>query len=137
MKQYKILAALLLLLAVTMTVTATAKGKKYQKMYVFGVSTSFNDSVVYFTPVQMLDSVATVGKTGMLDNKQEYSYQLKNYFTNAGMPHRTCITVNKTKKKDIDKLYSKMKLKLTKKENFVIKTLGDSDFKFERVVMAE
>lgn len=131
------MAALLLILAATMTITATAKNKKYQKMYVFGVSTSFNDSVAYFTPVQVLDSVATVGKTGMLDNKQEYSYQLKNYFTNAGMTHRTCVTVNNKKKKNIDKLYDKMKQKLAKKQNLIIKTLGDSDFKFERVVMAE
>ena len=53
------------------------------------------------------------------------------------MPHRTCVIINKSKKKDIEKLNAKMRQKFTKKENFLIKNLSNDDFKFERVVMAE
>ena len=138
MKSYKLIAAALLIIVAATSITATAKEKKkYKNMYVFGVSTSFNDSTVYFTTIQEIDSVASAGKTGMLENNQEYSYQLRNYFSNNSMPHRTCVIINKSKKKDIEKLNAKMRQKFTKKENFLIKNLSNDDFKFERVVMAE
>ena len=84
MKSYKLIAAIMLVVAATMAVSATAKDKKAARMYVFGVATSFNDSTAYFTTIQEIDSVTTAGKTGMLANKQEYSYQLKNHF-NRGL----------------------------------------------------
>ncbi len=136
MKPYKYLAAIMIAMAALTAGNATAKEKKAAKMYVFGIATSFNDSTAYFTPIQEIDSVTTVGRTSLLANKQEYSYQLRDYFASIGMPHKTCATVNNTNKKKIEKLYNKTKLKMTKKSNYIIKDLSDSEFKFERIVMA-
>ncbi len=136
MKLYKYLAAIIIVAAAMVAGNATAKEKKSAKMYVFGIATSFNDSTAYFTPIQVLDSVTTIGKTSLLANKQEYSYQLRDYFTSKGMPHKTCTTINRADKKKIEKLYNKTRLKMTKKQNYIIKDLTDSDFKFERIVMA-
>lgn len=114
-----------------------AKDKAAAKMYVFGVATSFNDSTAYFTPVQELDSVTVVGKTGLLANKQEYSYQLKSYFNGIGLPYRTCVTVNSTNRKTIIKRFMKLRQKMIKKGNYDIKNIDTDAFKFERVVMAQ
>ena len=42
-------------------------------VYVFGVGASFKDSVVYFTEVQVVDSVAL--KDGLLPDREQYSFQ--------------------------------------------------------------
>ena len=118
-------------------VTATAKEKKVKRMYIFGVATSFNDSTAYFTSIQAIDSVTTVGKTKILSDKQEYSLQLKGYFQNQGDANRTCVTFNSTNRNKLEKTLQQLKLKYVKKNNLTVKTLGDSDFRYERVVMAQ
>lgn len=137
MKSYKFIAAIMLVVAATMAVSATAKDKKAARMYVFGVATSFNDSTAYFTTIQEIDSVTTSGKTGMLANKQEYSYQLKNHFSNKGLTYRTCTTINNKDKKKIQKLYAKTKQKLAKKNKYIIKDIDEREFRFERITMAQ
>ena len=137
MKLYRCLAAILLLFTLTFVLSVSAKDKLVNRMYVYGVSTSFNDSTVYFTSIQEIDSVEVVGKTKILANKQEYSLQLKNYFSNKGLQYRTCVTVNNSNKKKIEKSYAKLKQKYLKKWNYTLKNIDDSDFKFERVVMAQ
>lgn len=136
MKYYKILAAMMFVVAVCFAVTASARGNKAKTVYVFGIGTSFNDSTAYFTPIQRLDSVETYGKTSLLANKQEYSYQLKGYFDGIGVQHETCTVVNADNRAKLEKSYLKLKQKYAKKWNFSIKNLADTDFKFERVVMA-
>ena len=39
---------------------------------------SFNDSIVYYTDIQVLDSVE-LDKNGFLPKRDLYTYQLKNY----------------------------------------------------------
>lgn len=137
MRLYKCLTAMILIVAVCFAVNVTAKNKKVGKMYVYGIATSFNDSTAYFTSIQSIDSVATVGKTSILADKQEYSYQLKNYFQNIGEPHRTCVTVNGKNRAKLEKSYLKLKQKYAKKYNFTVKNLDEANFRYERVVMAQ
>lgn len=137
MKRNKYFVAILASLFMAIAITATARERKAPKMYVFGVSTSFNDSTAYFTTIQEIDSVTTAGKTRILSNKQEYSYQLRNHFANKGMANRTCITVNDKDRKKIGKTYAKMKQKLAKKQKYIIKDIDDAEFRYERVTMAQ
>lgn len=127
----------MIVMAALVAGNAAAKEKKAAKMYVFGIATSFNDSTAYFTPIQEIDSVTTIGKTSLLANKQEYSYQLRNYFSTNGRPHMTCATVNNKNRKKLEKLYNKTKQKMVKKSNYIIKDMSDGEFKFERVIMAQ
>ena len=53
-KRYILLALILL----TMSLGMTAKNKTVQKVYLYGFSASFKDSVVYFTDIQELENVA-------------------------------------------------------------------------------
>ena len=87
MKFVKILASLLFVMAVC---TAATLEKKQKGMYIVGVSASFTDSLIYFTPVQFIDSVE-VGKDKLLPLRGQYSDQLDTYLEQQnGMKDRTC-----------------------------------------------
>lgn len=127
------LAALLFMAAFSVKANEKTAGK----MYVFGVATSFNDSTAYFTSIQELDSAVMVGKTGLIANKQDYSYQLKNYLNGQGLSHRTCVTYNDSKLKSIEKKYAKLRQRLTKRGSYIIKDIDAGGFRYERVSAAQ
>lgn len=133
MKVNRLFIVAVLLLAMTSFAGVSAKNKCVPKMYAFGFAASFNDSTVHFTEVQELDSVWIDEKTDFLLDRQNYSYQLKSYFERQGMPHRTCVIRFAQKRKDIDKMYQKMKEKYTKRSNIDIKYVSGSEFKFETI----
>lgn len=137
MKLYKSLVAVALFAAMCFAVTATAKEKKVKRMYLFGVATSFNDSIAYFTPIQSVDSVSTVGKTNQISDKQEYSLQLKGYFQDKGDAHRTCATFNSKNRKKLEKTYQALRQKYVKKYNIIVKDIAEGDFQYTRVSTAE
>ena len=65
--------------------TASAKNKVVPKIYVFGLSASFNDSIVYFTEIQEIDSAWINDKNSFLLHRNNYSYQLRDYFIEKGL----------------------------------------------------
>lgn len=115
--------------------TASARGSIKQTVYMFGLSASFNDSIVYFTPIQEVEAYIAKDKSHFLVNRDEYSSQLQNYFDNRGQLHRTCVTIYDTDKAKLEKRYAKMKEKYTtkSKNKFDVTYLGDDDFKYETV----
>lgn len=105
-------------------------------VYIFGLSASFNDSTVYFTPVEKLDSAWIESKTGFLKNRQEYSYQLRDYMKTQGVKNPTGITFFSFDKKKIDKKYQKVMSKYTGKKaknHYFVRELSGSDFVFRPV----
>lgn len=136
MRFMKYVAMAVLMLVATAELASARGSKENKKAYVFGVATSFNDSTAYFTAIQELDSVSMVGKTHILANKQEYSYQLREYMGGRGLSHATCITVNAADRKALQKTYNAMKQRYTKKDKLFIKDIPAADFRYERVVMA-
>ena len=76
MKYVKILFAIALVF--TMCSAFSLKKDHSKPVYAFGISASFTDTVVYFTEIQILDSVS-LSKEGFLAHRELYSYQLKNY----------------------------------------------------------
>lgn len=113
----------------------SAKGSIKQTVYMFGFSASFNDSIVYFTPVQQVEAYIANNRTHFLLNRDQYSNQLRNYFDNRGQLHRTCVTIFSTDKSKAEKKYAKMKEKYTtkSKNRFDVTYLTDDDFKFQTV----
>ena len=75
MKYVRILCAVALVFALCSAFTMKDKEKV---VYAFGVAASFNDSIVYYTDIQVLDSVE-LDKNGFLPKRDLYTYQLKNY----------------------------------------------------------
>lgn len=134
MKLYKYLLATTAIVAIFTTTAITAKNKCLPKVYAFGFAASFNDSTVYFTDIQEIDSVWINDKTKFMLERNNYSGQLKTYLNEQGKEHRTCIIAYAFKKKDIDKKYRKMRDKYVKTGNCIIENITKDEFRYQPIV---
>ena len=88
------------------------KGNKTKAVYIVGVSASFTDSLIYFTDIQLLDSVK-LDNNKLLPQRSHYSYQLKNYLEGQeGLVNRTCFVYFDTNKSKLEKTVAKLKAKI-------------------------
>ena len=124
-----------ILLAVTLVFTLCSafsmKKEKEKQVYAFGVAASFNDTIVYYTEIQMLDSVV-LDKRGFLPQRELYSYQLKNYleYELAKLDY-TCMIYFSENKNKLQKEASKVKGKYVK-GNLKLQPIAPSDFSFKK-----
>ena len=79
-------------LACFSSLSASAKNDA-KTAYIFGFASSFNDSTVYFTDVQKVDSAYFTRKSKFLVSRENYSYQLRDYLEQQGAGKRTCIVM--------------------------------------------
>ena len=107
------------------------------KLYMYGFAASFNDSTVYLTDIQEVDSAWTDVKTGFLYSRDNYSYQLRDYLKKTGVPHPTCITVYAKTRKEAEKKYVAMKRRYTTKGNYIVKYIESTDFGFYPIIPNE
>ena len=138
-RQFVLGAALTMLLAATYT-TAKAKNHMVPKAYMFGFVASFNDSIVYFTDIQQVDSVWFTQKKDMLAGRSNYSSQLRSYCADKlDQPRRTCVVVGDMKLKKVEKKYEKMKKMYlqNKKATYDVRFIKEDDFKFQAINMAD
>lgn len=127
MKYFKIV---LLAVCVLTSLSAFSKGDKH--VYAFGVSASFTDTIVFYTEVQIIDSVA-LDKNGFLPERESYSYQLKNYLeANKNLSNRTCMIYFSDNKKKLDKEYSKLVAKYKKQKNMSLNLIKKDEFLFTK-----
>ena len=125
-------------MAALLPTTASAKTVIKPKAYLFGFIANFTDSVVYFTDIQAVDSVRFENKTKFLKGRDEYSNQLRSYFSEKlNMPHRTCIVSFGMTRKEAEKKYVKMKKLYTDKNagKYEIRYLNENEFKFTTVAV--
>ena len=109
----------------------TTKHKKKQ-VYAFGVAASFNDSVVYFTEIQPLDSVK-LNKYGFLPQRDLYAYQLKNHLEfELKKPDYTCMIYFSENEGKLKKEANKVKGKYTKNKSIVLKAVDSKVFRFTK-----
>lgn len=138
MKLIKQLTLAIVLMAAGAT-NVQAQNIKVPHAYMFGFVASFNDSTVYFTNIQQVDSVWVTKKKKMLAGRNNYSYQLREFFAQKrNMPNRTCVVVANTDRKKVEKKYIKMKNKylVKSKKPYDVRNIADSDFKFSAVDMS-
>lgn len=105
--------------------------KKTQPVYAFGISASFTDSIVYYTEIQVLDSVSLTSE-GFLPKREAYSYQLKNYFENKGEANRTCMIYFSDSQKKIASEFDKISGKYKKNKTVSFKKIEKKDFQFKK-----
>ena len=128
MKFIKIFASLFVVLTLCTSATIINKQKG---IYIVGVSASFTDSLIYFTPVQWVDSVE-LDKEKFIPYREQYSEQLDDYLEKQqGMKDRTCFIYYGSKKGKLEKVIQKMKSKYQKKGGVALKEVG-ADFKFTK-----
>lgn len=131
MKLLKSLLVLSLIFVLSVTVVAQKKNKG---VYLYAVSTSFADSVVSVSDIQLLDTVR-ISKDGMLPYIPNYSGQFKNYLEVAENRYNQVVAVfyakkEKTVKKERAKIISRYK----KKMNAKIDEIPSSSFVFTPIV---
>lgn len=134
-------------IAATLLISLAAQAKnEVRKAYVFGFASSFNDSTVYITDIQEVDSAWFTSKHHFLVSRENYSYQLRDYLGGIGEQHRTCMvgynTDPKKLEKEWNKLYNRYAHNQKKKNNqkqkselppFQIKKLTKEQFQFQSV----
>ena len=111
--------------------------QKHTPGYICGFATSFNDSTVYFTDIQYMDSTYTDSKTGFLYSRDNYSYQLRGHMQKNGVANPTCITFFCKKRKDVEKKYAALKKRYATKGRYDEKYLLASDFAFTPIIPDE
>ncbi len=131
LRQLLIVTALL----VGCVINGNAKGYRPAKIYMFGFAASFNDSTVYLTDIQTVNAYLVNNRTKFLANREDYSYQLRNYLQSNDLEaYPTCITMFAENEKDATKKYLKLKERYEKsKKKYSIKSLKDSQFKYTPV----
>ena len=131
LRQLLIVTALL----VGCVINGNAKGYRPAKIYMFGFAASFNDSTVYLTDIQTVNAYLVNNRTKFLANREDYSYQLRNYLHSNGLEaYPTCITMFAENEKDATRKYLKLKERYEKsKKKYSIKSLKDSQFKYTPV----
>lgn len=102
-------------------------------IYIYGFAASFNDSTVYFTELQRLDSAYIDSKTKFLYGRENYSYQLQDYLDQKGWKHAVCITSYGLTKKEAEKKFLNLRKKYVDKGKFDIKYLKSSDFTYQAI----
>ncbi|MBR1504224.1 MAG: hypothetical protein IJ618_10130 [Prevotella sp.] len=138
MRQFAKIAIAAAILTATTYFPASARNYMVPKAYMFGFVASFNDSIIYFTDIQEVDSVWLTQKKKMLAGRSNYAYQLRNYCSQAlEQPNRTVVIISATKRKDVEKKLTKMKKQYVVKNagKYDIRYIPTSDFKFQPVNM--
>lgn len=110
------------------------KPEKPIHVFMYGAATNFNDSIVYITDVQRLDSMI-IKSDGSLQNLAYYSQQLKVYLEGTlGEIHQTCSIIYSNKRRKVESKLSKMRYKYQSSKDKTLKKISSDEFTFKRIV---
>ena len=126
------LVALFVVLLCSSFTLGKGKGKN-KDVYMAGVSASFSDSLIFFTDIQLVDSVE-LDKDKLLPERQQYSSQLKRFLEGQGMKNRTCFIYFNTNRKKLEKAIRKMKEEYQEGGRNILRQV-DADFKFKKAII--
>ena len=128
----KHLKYILLGAVLALSTTVSAKLLKTDRVYMFGFSASFKDSVIYVTDIQNVQGVWIETKNKFLVGRDEYSRQMKNYLTDQlQQPKRICMVFFALNKKKAEKQYLKLMKKY--KKGYEVRYVNAAEFKFEAI----
>jgi len=132
MKLLKIFLAILMVFAVAQASAKEPKAAKASKytVYAIGVASSFNDTVAYYTDMQILND-AELERNRYLHRRSGYSFQLRDYLVAQGKQNYTCLVLFNAKKSKLEKQWAKVKDRFTK-DNIKLVVIQENDFKFTK-----
>ena len=101
----------------------------------FGFSASFNDSLVYITDIQGVDSVEIEPKTDFLVGRTAYGNQLQFYLADyKERPNTTCVVFFDKKEDQLRKKYNKILKRYKNSKETILKNLTRDEFSFKREI---
>lgn len=134
---HKMIKTIICAVFFTLTTAYTQAANKPTRLFVYGFAASFNDSTVYITNIEELDTAWVDTKTGFLYSRDNYSYQLRDYLKGQGVTTPTCITSYATTRKEAEKKYTALKRRYTTKGNYNVKYVTGDEFHFSPIVPDE
>ena len=99
-------------------------------LYVFGVSFSFSDSLVYMTDIQTMEDM-TVKSNYFLEGNEAYSNQLKIWLENGGSERQVSSLYFFKKSSKADRKYEKVRNRVIRKRGRTVITIPE--FKFSKI----
>ncbi len=127
----------LLFILTMLTASLAANAGEFKTVFIYGLAMSFNDSTVYLTDIQRIDSV-WIEKNGFLYSRENYSYQLRDFMRSKGKNDITPVTFFAEKQKDIEKKFIKTRKKLnSQKMGYTVNYIAVNEFHFERIMPSE
>lgn len=104
-----------------------------KRVYMFGIATNFNDSTVYLTDVQHIDSLI-INQDGSLRNHAGFTLQLKVYLEGTlNEINQTCAVFYSDKKKKLEKRFIKVRKKYQSNKEKRLKQIGTDTFTFQKL----
>ena len=129
MRVIRFIIVILLFFGVEQTLAKEPKTAKSTKaLYAVGVATSFNDSIAYYTEMQVLND-AELDRKRYLHRRSGYSFQLRDYLVDQGKQDYTCIILFNAKKAKLEKELVEVKNRFSK-DNIKLIEIKESEFKF-------
>ena len=103
---------------------------RQQSIYMFAYGTSFNDSTIYLSTVEVVKSATLEQKTNFLNNRLSYSNAFKQFLDvkYSGI-HTTAVFFN-VKREKLEKMYLKIRRNTQKSRTMRLVEVTASDFRF-------
>lgn len=103
---------------------------RQQSIYMFAYGTSFNDSTIYLSTVEVVKNATLEQKTNFLNNRLSYSNAFKQFLDvkYSGI-HTTAVFFN-VKREKLEKMYLKIKRNTQKSRTMRLVEVPASDFRF-------
>lgn len=132
----KKILTLTILLVATLTLSAKKKAnaehsESAQTVYLYALSASFNDSIVYITDIQTVEG-AYIEKKHILGGLRQYVQQMDRYFKEKGVADRINTVFFKTKRTKAEKQFVKLRKRYTK-DGIDLRVLPQGEFSFQPV----
>lgn len=103
---------------------------RQQSIYMFAYGTSFNDSTIYLSTVEVVKNATLEQKTNFLNNRLSYSKAFKQFLDvkYSGI-HTTAVFFN-VKREKLEKMYLKIRRNAQKSRTMRLVEVPASDFRF-------
>lgn len=103
---------------------------RQQSIYMFAYGTSFNDSTIYLSTVEVVKNATIEQKTNFLNNRLSYSNAFKQFLDvkYSGI-HTTAVFFN-VKREKLEKMYLKIRRNTQKSRTMRLVEVPASDFRF-------
>lgn len=103
---------------------------RQQSIYMFAYGTSFNDSTIYLSTVEVVKNATLEQKTNFLNNRLSYSNAFKQFLDvkYSGI-HTTAVFFN-VKREKLEKMYLKIRRNAQKSRTMRLVEVPVSDFRF-------
>lgn len=118
------------LVALCAALQVSARDRQQSIIYMFAYGTSFNDSTIYLSTVEVVKNATLEQKTNFLNNRLSYSNAFKQFLDvkYSGI-HTTAVFFN-VKREKLEKMYLKIRRNTQKGRTMRLVEVPASDFRF-------